>query len=154
MSAIDVTKKILFERLYLVPGMGAFGPWVNCPYAPTTPTVHSTTISRFHFREFIFPEWPLIFLVITIHQIIWPSPGTLGRAHVWSQKYPPSHICHTNTPFLRVRCQVNKTPKSHANTLYDALWHCHYAPKKIACGARLKQFWLWNSWRHSPSKAL
>ena len=26
MSAIDVTKKILFERLYLVPGMSAFGP--------------------------------------------------------------------------------------------------------------------------------
>jgi len=47
MSAIDVTKKLLFERLYLVPGMGTFGPWVNCPYAPTTPTVHSTIISRF-----------------------------------------------------------------------------------------------------------
>jgi len=31
MSAIDVTKKILFERLYLVPGMGTFGPWVNFP---------------------------------------------------------------------------------------------------------------------------
>jgi len=26
MSAIDVTKKKLFERLYLVPGMGTFGP--------------------------------------------------------------------------------------------------------------------------------
>jgi len=25
----------------------------------------------------IFLEWPLIFLVITIHQVIWPSPGTL-----------------------------------------------------------------------------
>jgi len=47
MSAIDVTAKTLFERLYLVLGMGTFGPWVNCPYAPTTLTVHSTTISRF-----------------------------------------------------------------------------------------------------------
>ena len=47
MSAIDLTKKILFERLYLVSGMGTFGPWVNCPYAPTTPTVHYSTISRF-----------------------------------------------------------------------------------------------------------
>jgi len=48
---------------------------VNCPYAPTTPTVHSTTISRF-LRTF-FTEWPLILVVITIHQLIWPSPGTL-----------------------------------------------------------------------------
>ena len=47
MSAIYVTEKILFERLYLVSGMGTFGPWVSCPYAPTTPTVHPTTICRF-----------------------------------------------------------------------------------------------------------
>ena len=45
-SAIDVTKKILFQRLYLVSGMSTFGPWVDCPYAPTTPTIHNTTISR------------------------------------------------------------------------------------------------------------
>ena len=30
------------------------------------------------FCAILFPEWPLIFLVITIHQVIWPSPGTLG----------------------------------------------------------------------------
>jgi len=47
LSAIDVTAKVFFERLYLVPGMGTFGPWVNCPSALTTPTVHYTTISRF-----------------------------------------------------------------------------------------------------------
>jgi len=47
LSAIDVTIKAFFERLYLVLGMGTFGPWVNCPYALTTPTVHSSTISRF-----------------------------------------------------------------------------------------------------------
>jgi len=45
MSAIDVTQETFFERLYLVPGMGTSGPWVNCPNAPTTPTVQSTTIS-------------------------------------------------------------------------------------------------------------
>ena len=28
-------------------------------------------------RAIFFPEWPLIFLIITIHQVIWPSPGTL-----------------------------------------------------------------------------
>jgi len=37
--AIVVTAKTFFERLYLIPGMGTFGPRVNCPYAPTTPTV-------------------------------------------------------------------------------------------------------------------
>jgi len=47
MSAIDVTAKTFFERLYLVLGLGTFGPSVNYPCAPTTPTVHSTTISRF-----------------------------------------------------------------------------------------------------------
>jgi len=52
MSAIDVTKKILFERLYLVSGIRTFAPWVNRPYAPTTPTVHSTTISRFPWNFF------------------------------------------------------------------------------------------------------
>jgi len=44
----------------------------------TTPTVHSTTISRFPCN--FFPEWPLIFLVISIHQVIWPSPGTLATS--------------------------------------------------------------------------
>jgi len=29
------------------------------------------------FRATFFPEWPLMFWVITIHQVIWPSPGTL-----------------------------------------------------------------------------
>jgi len=80
MSAIDVTKKILFERLYLVPGMGTFGPWVNCPYAPTTPTVHATKF--LDYRAIFSPEWPLIFLVITIHQVIWLSPGTLPATGV------------------------------------------------------------------------
>ena len=47
MSAINVTAKTFFERLCLVLGLGTFGPWVNCPCAPTNPTVHITTISRF-----------------------------------------------------------------------------------------------------------
>jgi len=46
-SAIDVTGNIIFERLYLVSGLGTFGPWVNCPYAPTTLTLHTPTIPRF-----------------------------------------------------------------------------------------------------------
>jgi len=46
-SAIDVTGKTFFERLYLVSGLSTFGPCVKCPYAPTIPTVHCTTISQF-----------------------------------------------------------------------------------------------------------
>jgi len=52
MSAIDVTAKIFFERLYLVIGLRKIAPWVNCPYARTAPTVHSTTISRFPYNFF------------------------------------------------------------------------------------------------------
>jgi len=33
-------------------------------------------------------------------------------------------------PFLRIRYEVKKTPKSLANIFYDASRHCHYAPKK------------------------
>ena len=47
LSAKFLTGKIFVERLYLVPGMGTFLPWVKCPYAPTTLTVHITTISWF-----------------------------------------------------------------------------------------------------------
>jgi len=47
LSALDVIAKAIFERLYLVLVLRKFAPWVNCPYAPTTLTVQSTTISRF-----------------------------------------------------------------------------------------------------------
>jgi len=40
-----------------------------------TPTTHYTTISRFLCNFFL--DWPLIYFVSTIHQVIWPSPGTL-----------------------------------------------------------------------------
>ena len=66
-TATHVIKKTLFERLYLISGTRTFAPWVNSPYSPTNLTVHSTIISRF--------LW--FFLVITIHQVIWPSPNSL-----------------------------------------------------------------------------
>ena len=37
LSAIDMTAKAFFERLYLVLGLSPFEPRVNCPYAPTPP---------------------------------------------------------------------------------------------------------------------
>jgi len=76
-SAIDVTQKVFFECLYW------FQDWANlassqlsvCSY---TPTVHSTTISRFPYN--FFRMWPLIFCQHKIHQVIWPSPGTLAES--------------------------------------------------------------------------
>jgi len=46
LSVVHVTAKAIFERWYLVPGLRPFGPRVNCPYASTTLTVHTTTISQ------------------------------------------------------------------------------------------------------------
>ena len=43
----DVTAKTYLERLYLALGLRKPATQVNSPYAPTTPTIHCTTISRF-----------------------------------------------------------------------------------------------------------
>jgi len=67
-----MTAKIYFELLYLVLGLRKIAPWVNCPYAPTTPTVCSTTISRFLCN--FFPRMAPHFAVITIHQLICQVP--------------------------------------------------------------------------------
>jgi len=75
-SAIDVTEKTIFERLYLVPGLRQFAPRVNCPCAPTPPPL--TERLFLDFRVIVFSRWALIFLVSMIRQVIWPSPGTLG----------------------------------------------------------------------------
>jgi len=75
LSATVVTEKTFFERLYLVVGLRKIAPWVNCPYAPTTPTIHCTTISRFLCN--FFPRMDPQFFWSTIHQVIWPSPGTI-----------------------------------------------------------------------------
>jgi len=73
MSAIDMTAKTLFQRLYLVLGLCKIAPWVNCPHPQPQPF----TLQLFlDFLAIFSPEWPLIFLVITIYQVIWPSSGT------------------------------------------------------------------------------
>jgi len=87
LSAIDVTAKTFFERLHLVLGLRKIAPWVNCPYAPTTPTIHSTTISRCLCN--FFPRMTPHFFVIMIHQVILPSPHTLGG---WIQVTWPWHM--------------------------------------------------------------
>jgi len=78
-SAIDVIAKTFFERLYLVPALSPFEPRVNCPCAPTPPPFAKQLF--LDLCEFFLPEWPLNIFVITIHQVIWPSPGILPMTH-------------------------------------------------------------------------
>ena len=98
MSAKNLTKKILFERLYLVLGMGTFGPWVNCPYAPTIPTVRVATISRF---PCIFsPELPLILVFIAINHV-------MGRVPSSSFSFLVSNESTISGSWLRCSFEVN-----------------------------------------------
>jgi len=62
MSAMDVTAKTFFDRLWLVLGLCKIAPWVNCPYARTTPTVQLDNYFLIS-EQFFFPEWPLNFLL-------------------------------------------------------------------------------------------
>jgi len=64
-----------------------FQEWAHLGPESTVP-MHSQlrlfTLQLFlDFRTTFFPEWPLIFCFITIHQVIWPSPGTLGMTHLY-----------------------------------------------------------------------
>ena len=96
-------EKLFFERLYLVPGMGTFGPWVNCSYAPTTPTFHSTTISWF-LCDFFFTNGPPFF---------WSSRFTKqsGRVPVPSSGSPPNRLCF----FLGALFKETSAPCESAN---------------------------------------
>jgi hypothetical protein len=89
LSAIDVTEKTFFERLYLVLGLGTFGFWVNCLYASTTLSIHCTTISRF--LSNFFPRMAPHYFWYTIHQVsdrvLVPSTRTrtgIDPAKIWN----------------------------------------------------------------------
>ena len=73
--ATYLTTKTIFERLYVVLGLETSGPRVNCPYAHTTPPIHTSTISRF--LSYLFARMAPQFFWYTIHQVFWPSwcPG-------------------------------------------------------------------------------
>ena len=71
LSATNMIGKTSVERLYLVLGLPKNTLCVSCPCAPTTPTIHCATISRFLCNS--FPQMALSI----IHQVILPSPGTL-----------------------------------------------------------------------------
>ena len=56
MSAIDMTKNIFFERLYLVQRISTFGPFVNCPMHPQ---FRLFSVQLFlYFGAIFFPELP------------------------------------------------------------------------------------------------
>jgi len=67
MSATICDRKDIFWAFVLVQGLGIFGPWVNCPCAPTTLPIHFTIMSRFlsNFFSRMAPQ----FFGCTIHQV-------------------------------------------------------------------------------------
>ena len=51
---------------------------------PMHPRPRPFTLQLFlDFCAIFSPEWPLIFWIIMIHQVIWPSPGTLVSYLLW-----------------------------------------------------------------------
>ena len=76
LSAIDVSEKTFFERLYLVSGMGTSSSWALSQLSLCTHNSDCSINNYFSIFVQFFPKWPLNFFVIMIHQI-WPSPGTL-----------------------------------------------------------------------------
>jgi len=102
-SAIDATVKIIFERLYLVPGLGTsfvFGSRTGYIWALSQLSLCTHNFDRSLTNYFpisvLFPERPLIFFVSTIHQVIWPSPGTLVHTHLC--------VIHTPTRLYILTC--------------------------------------------------
>ena len=75
MSAIHMTGKTFFECLYLVLGLGK----KNSLSQLSLCTHNSDHLLYNYFSIFMqfFPRMAPHFLVIIIHQVIWPSPGTL-----------------------------------------------------------------------------
>ena len=103
MSAIDVTKKYYLSVCIWFQEWAHLGPESTVPMHPQLWLF--TLQLFFDFRAIFFPEWPLIFLVITIHQVIWPSPFTLSvflTAH--SELTPFSELAETrvqaSNPYL------------------------------------------------------
>jgi len=68
MSAMLVTAKAMFERLYLVPGLVPICALCHHALGAHTPTAHAPAISQFPCN--FFPEWSLNYDVSMMHQVI------------------------------------------------------------------------------------
>jgi len=80
LSAIDVTGKAFFERLYLVPGLSPSEPRVHCPYAPTPPPLVRQLFLDFRaFFSHVAPHF------LSAHD----SPSNIAES-----RYPPSARDH------------------------------------------------------------
>jgi len=102
MSAIHVTEKTFFVKLYLILGLRKIALCVNCPYALTTLTVHSTSISRFLCN--FFPQMASHFFG---HH---DSPSNLAKS-----RYPPPRPSENG---------VLNPPKRHVTTA-NVSWHMY-----------------------------
>jgi len=106
-SDINETAMKILLRLYLTPALSPFEPRVNCPYAPTTPTVHVTTISRF---PWIFFQ----FFCRTFRHLV-------NRESLLTKEWgATSKKLHTNTNAIFLKCPLNL----QIQTLKDQLC-CH-----------------------------
>jgi len=78
LSAIDVTEKTFFERLYLVSGMGTSSSWALSQLSLCNH--NSDCLINNYFSIFVqfFPRMAPQFFFITIHHVIWPSPCALS----------------------------------------------------------------------------
>ena len=76
-----------------------------------------TIISRFLCN--FFPKWPLIFLLITIHQVIWLSPGTL-----------PGGRTQEPVPDRRTGALPSSDPSVQGLPIRDCARGCTYHPDR------------------------
>jgi len=67
LSAIDMTAKTFFERLYLVSGLAPIGAPGQLSLYSNPPTAHYLAISPFPCKH--FPMWPLFFPVSTFRNL-------------------------------------------------------------------------------------
>jgi len=80
MSAIFMTAKAMFERLYLIPGLVPICALCHHALGAHTPTAHALAISRILYN--FFPKWPLNYHLSIIHQVIWPNARVPGLGQI------------------------------------------------------------------------
>jgi len=104
-----------------------------------------STLSLMHSLSLVLPRSLSLSLCLSFYDISWMKSNfllSLIEKHlcfdVWKStyllKHTPSHTVSSISPITQMShkhpVQLKKTQKSHSNTLYGALWHCHNAWKK------------------------
>jgi len=73
MSAIFMTAKAMFERLYLIPGLVPICALCHHALGAHTPTAHALAISRILYN--FFPKWPLNIISASFIKLSGPMRG-------------------------------------------------------------------------------